>query len=79
MTRRIPKPLELCPKQEGSMSDIIPDDEDFAEVNLWGDFPPAERYRHAQNLKFYRLAWGALGLPEGADLPGEIGASERKQ
>jgi hypothetical protein len=49
--------------------DIIPDEEDFADIDLYDSgLAPAERYWHAQNLKFHRLA-DRLGF---GDVPGEL-------
>ena len=49
--------------------DIIPDEEDFADIDLYDSgLSPAERYWHAQNLKFHRLA----ELAGFGDIPGEL-------
>jgi hypothetical protein len=50
-------------------TDIIPDEQDFAEANLIdAGLSPAELYREAQNLKFHRLA----ELAGFGDIPGEL-------
>jgi hypothetical protein len=39
------------------MKTIIPDEQDFAEIDLLDEtLSPADRFSHAQNLKFHRLA-----------------------
>jgi hypothetical protein len=49
---------------------IIPDERDYAEVDLLEEgMPSAERFLQAQNLQLHRLA-EAVGF---SDIPGETG------
>jgi hypothetical protein len=73
------KPKDTSTEKRGTMSNVIgpgliPDREDFDEVDLIdSSLPPAARYRHAQNLKFHRLAEATRF----GDVPGETGKPTR--